>query len=100
MIRNSIDVWCMHCFLDFPTLLLIAEVTMYFGAECVNRSVPSGESAREAHLVANTLQKHVLQLDKNNGASLSERAPWRGAWEVGRQSSFTGDPGRYFKKGS
>jgi len=31
-------------------------------------------------------------------ASLSEEALWRGPW--GGESSITGDPGRYVKKGS
>jgi len=54
---------------------------MCIGAERVNRSVPSGETAREAHLVTSTLQIYVLQLGKNNGASLSERAPWK-IWRI------------------
>jgi hypothetical protein len=73
---------------------------MYFGAERVNRSVPAAESAREAHSITNTLQKYILQLGKKNGESLSERAPWRESRGWGRESSFTGDPGRYVKKGS
>jgi len=58
-------------------------------AEHVNRCVPAGESAREAHLVTNILQKYVLQLGTNNGASLSERALRGGPWGWGARSLGT-----------
>jgi hypothetical protein len=56
---------------------------MYFGDEHVNRSVPMGKSPRGAHLVTSTLQEYVLQLGKNNGASLYEKALWREPWGWG-----------------
>ena len=46
-------------------MLMIAEVTLYFGADCANRSIPSGESVKAAQSVTDMLKKHVLQLGKN-----------------------------------
>jgi hypothetical protein len=86
-------------FLRFPYIVTDSgSDNVFLGLNVLIDLFPRGKSAREAHLVTNTLQKHVLQLGKNNGASLSERAPWRGAWGVGETELIHWGPGKIFKE--